>query len=137
MPGEAAERPRLAPSTWLVGQLDESALANPPWAVERAKLGYIQMGELAYHIAEHADGERTVGEIAHAVTLALGRPVSVSDVQALIHTVLVPRGVMLAPERCGPDDELALDDHLPWTTTSPSSRQRTGTGTSSGAPGPG
>jgi hypothetical protein len=110
MLGEASERPRLAPSTWLVGQLDQSALANPPWAVERAKLGYIQMGELAYHVAEHADGERTVGEIAHAVTLALGRPVSVNDVNALIHTVLVPRGVVETPGGYGPDGELALDD---------------------------
>lgn len=112
MPGEtSSERPRLAPSTWLVGQLDQSALANPPWAVERAKRGYIQMGELAYHVAEQADGERTVGEIAHAVTLALGRPVSVSDVNALIHTVLVPRGVMEGPGGYSVDDELALDDH--------------------------
>jgi hypothetical protein len=110
MAGEAADRPRLAPATWLVGQLDESALANPPWAVERAQLGYIQMGELAYHVAEHADGERTVGEIAHAVTLALGRPVSASDVNALIHTVLVPRGVMLPPGGDGPEDDLALDE---------------------------
>jgi hypothetical protein len=114
MPGEAAERPKLAQSTWLVGQLDESALVNPPWAVERAKLGYIQMGELAYHVAEQADGERTVGEIATAVTASLGRPVSAGDVQALIHTVLVPRGVVTVQggptqDGTGPDGGLLLD----------------------------
>mgnify|MGYP000985375702 CR=1 FL=1 len=57
MAGDSLERPRLAPSTWLVGRLGESALANPPWAVERARHGYISMGELAYHVAEQADGD--------------------------------------------------------------------------------
>lgn len=93
---DTAERPQLAPATWLVGRLDESALESPPWAVERAGLGYVQMGELAYHVAEQANGEHTVEEIAAAVSAALQRPVGVADVHALIHTVLVPRGVVTA-----------------------------------------
>lgn len=106
---DTAERPRLAPGTWLVGRLDESALEHPPWAVERAKLGYVQMGELAYHVAEQVDGERTVEEIAAAVSAALDRPVGVADVYALIYTVLVPRGVVAghADDRPLPDESRA------------------------------
>jgi putative peptide zinc metalloprotease protein len=87
-------RPVLAPSTWLVGQLQESALARPPWAVEQPKRGYVEMSELAYRIAEQANGEQTVDEIATAVSTALRRPVSAIDVEALIDTVLIPRGVV-------------------------------------------
>jgi putative peptide zinc metalloprotease protein len=103
----SADRPSLAPATWLVGQLHESALENPLWAVERAKLGYIQMGELAYRVAEQANGEQTAEEIAAAVSEAVQRPVRVHDVQALIHTVLIPRGVLLDPSGTFPD---AADD---------------------------
>lgn len=88
------DRPVLAPSTWLVGQLLESALEDPPWAVEQPKRGYVEMSELAYRVAEQATGEQTVDEIATAVSTALRRPVSATDVEALIDTVLVPRGVV-------------------------------------------
>ena len=86
--------PALAPSTWLVGQLQESALEDPPWAVEQPKRGYVEMSELAYRVAEQATGDQTIDEIATAVSTALRRPVSAIDVEALIDTVLIPRGVV-------------------------------------------
>ena len=91
------DRPALAPSTWLVGRLEESALEQPPWAVEQPTRGYVEMSELAYRVAEQATGDQTVEEIATAVSTALRRPVSAIDVEALIDTVLIPRGVVRAP----------------------------------------
>src|SRR3954447_2244643 len=93
------DRPALAPSTWLVGHLLESALEDPPWAVERPGHGYIPMGELAYRVAEQANGEQTVAEIALAVSAVLGREVTAGDVRALITMVLIPRGVVSDPVR--------------------------------------
>lgn len=69
-------------------------------------MGYVQMGELAYHIAEQSNGERTVDQIARAVSEALGRPVGVGDVRALIHTVLVPRGVVTVAGEGDPVDDV-------------------------------
>ncbi|MGE3267832.1 MAG: hypothetical protein AB7P40_03720 [Chloroflexota bacterium] len=89
--------PQLAPGIWLVGHLQESALEDPPWGVERAGHGYIQMGELAYRIAEQANGEQTIDEIAAAVSAVLERTVSARDVGAIISTVLIPQGVIPAP----------------------------------------
>ena len=77
--------------------------------MERAKLGYIHMGELAYRVAEQANGEQTIEEIAVAVSAAVQRPVSVHDVQALIHTVLMPRGVLHDPTGQWPADDDADD----------------------------
>jgi hypothetical protein len=106
-------RPVLAPSTWLVGQLQESALERPPWAVEQPKRGYVEMSELAYRIAEQANGEQTIDEIATAVSTALRRPVSAIDVEALIETVLIPRGVVQGARGAEDDvpDSLADPPH--------------------------
>ncbi|MFN8635390.1 MAG: hypothetical protein U0893_16200 [Chloroflexota bacterium] len=118
---ETPDRPVLAPGTWLVGQLAESALENPPWAVERAKVGYVQMGELAYRVAEQADGEQTVDEIATAVSVVLRRSVSTQDVEALIHTVLIPRGVVLGPNGVAHAEQEDRDDGLENEGTLPGS----------------
>lgn len=108
-PGERRDRPVLAPDTWLVGQLQESALEAPPWAVERRGRGYVEMSELSFRIAEQATGEQSIDEIATAVSTVLRRPVSAVDVAALVHTVLVPRGVVRSAD--GSDDaERALDE---------------------------
>lgn len=96
------DRPELAPEIWLVGRLEESALEDPPWAVEQAKRGYLQMGELAYRVAEQANGEQSIEEIATAVSTALRRPVSAQDVEALIATVLIPRGIVRGAEEAPP-----------------------------------
>jgi hypothetical protein len=128
-------RPVLAPSTWLVGQLQESALERPPWAVEQPKRGYVEMSELAYRIAEQATGEQTVDEIATAVSTMLRRPVSAVDVEALIDTVLIPRGVVQGANGLVEHDGLAehadpADTDLPdvsvATTRAPRGARRRG-----------
>jgi hypothetical protein len=119
------DRPVLAPSTWLVGQLQESALENPPWAVEQAKRGYIEMSELAYRVAEQANGDQTIDEIATAVSTALRRPVSAVDVEALIDTVLIPRGVVRDSNgQAHQDDPDAADADDP--SSAPSARDGRG-----------
>jgi hypothetical protein len=47
-----AERPKLAPGVDLAGQMQESAVVNPPWLLEREEAGYIQVTELLYRVAE-------------------------------------------------------------------------------------
>ena len=125
-------RPILAPATWLVGQLTESALVDPPWAVEQAQVGYIQMGQLAYHVAEQATGEQTIEEIAAAVSQAVQGTVTPQDVRAMVHMVLIPRGVLQDPDAPDLADDPALEDHPeaaepePLVLTGPAGRPRRG-----------
>ncbi|MCC7369176.1 MAG: hypothetical protein IT306_12175 [Chloroflexi bacterium] len=145
----APDLPTLAPKTWLVGHLTESALQSPPWAVERSGRGYIQMGELAYLVAEQATGQQTVEEIARAVSEAQGRPVSAGDVQALIDFVLIPRGVLADPADEPAEEWLGAVDAAEAAEEGPSGlaatglaatglagRQRRGAGPGRRAPGP-
>ena len=122
----SSDRPVLAPATWLVGRLEESALEQPPWAVEQPQRGYVEMSELAYRVAEQATGDQTIEEIATAVSTALRRPVSAVDVEALIDTVLVPRGVVRAPNGYADDRAYApaaLDPRGRRATPAPASRR--------------
>ena len=102
------ERPRLAPSVKLAGQMRESAFVKPPWLIEREGAGYCQVTELLYRIAELCDGEHTPDEIAARVAQATGRNVSADNVRALIARQLLPRGLVATADGrhvaadCGP-----------------------------------
>ena len=75
------------------------------------------MSELAYRVAEQATGDQTVDEIATAVSTALRRPVSAVDVEALIDTILIPRGVVRAPNGYAhADDSTPTPMRLPRLT---------------------
>ena len=74
--------------------MQESAFEDPPWLIEREGAGYVQVTELLYSIAEHADGHRTVQEIADAVSNVTGRTVSADNVRQLATTQLVAKGLM-------------------------------------------
>jgi len=90
---ECSDRPVLAPGVELVGELPDSAFAERQWLIRRDG-GFIQVTELLFRIAEHANGERTLAEIATGVTDATEWLVTAEQVRQLIETKLVPLGLV-------------------------------------------
>lgn len=83
------ERPALAPNIELVGALQESGFQDQQWLIERNGQ-FIQVTELLYRIAEQANGERTLEEIAAGVTAATEWIVTADHVRQLIERKLIP-----------------------------------------------
>ncbi len=77
--------------------MHESAFVDPPWLLEREGSGYVQVTRLLHQIAEHANGENTVEDIAARISES-GTPVSPATVQGLVARLLVPRGLVEAPD---------------------------------------
>jgi hypothetical protein len=88
-----SDRPALAPNVELVGELQGSGFADRQWLIQRDGR-YIQVSELLYRIAEHADGKRDLETIAAAVTEASPWIVSAEQVWTLIASRLVPLGII-------------------------------------------
>jgi hypothetical protein len=61
------EQPALAPSVQLVGEMQGSGFKDRQWLIQRDG-HYIQVTELLYRVAELANGERTLREIAAELT---------------------------------------------------------------------
>jgi putative peptide zinc metalloprotease protein len=91
------ERPALAPGVELAGKLHDSAFAASQWLVQRNG-HFIQLTALLYQIATLANGERTLEEIATAVTDATSRHISANNVQYLIANRLIPTGLIAGAE---------------------------------------
>ncbi|MDQ3871258.1 MAG: hypothetical protein M3301_06550, partial [Chloroflexota bacterium] len=89
---EVPERPALAPAVELKGEMTESAFKEPPWLIERDGR-YIQVSKLLYQVAEQANGQRTLAEIATAVSTATGRRVTPDNVRQLAAS-LIRSGVL-------------------------------------------
>jgi putative peptide zinc metalloprotease protein len=94
--------------------MQESAFVNPPWLLEREGSGYVQVTELLYRIAEHADGSNTVEQIAQKISDA-GKPVNPTTIRTLVAQLLIPRGLVemadgnAVPVTSGPSSPLALN----------------------------
>jgi putative peptide zinc metalloprotease protein len=87
------ECPTLAPNVRLIGEMKGTGFEDTQWLVERAGR-FIQVSELVYRIAEHANGQRTLGEIASQVTEATDWIVEAGDVRQLIQDKLMPVGLI-------------------------------------------
>jgi hypothetical protein len=74
--------------------MQESAFVKPPWLIERQGEGYLQVPKPLYRVAERADGEHTVGDIAREVGESEGLRLSADNVRQLIATQLMPNGVV-------------------------------------------
>jgi putative peptide zinc metalloprotease protein len=105
-------RPTLDSGVELVGEFQGSGFAERQWLITRGDR-FIQVTELLYRIAEHADGERTVEEIAEAVTEATEWLVTPQNVHDLIESRLIPLGV------------IGADATAPATTQSPARSETT------------
>src|SRR5918992_123414 len=91
---EVAERPAVAPGVELSGEMEESAFERPPWLVRRGD-AFIRLTELLYRVVEHSDGQRSIGQIAEAVSKATGRAVSGDNVRELVRDRLIPLGLII------------------------------------------
>jgi len=71
-----SERPALAPQVHLSGQMQASGFTEPLWLIQRDGQ-FLQVSQLLYRVAELANGERTLGEIAarflSSVSIELGQ----------------------------------------------------------------
>src|SRR5256885_11800736 len=64
---DVPERPARCRDVQLVGEMPGTGFADRQWLVQRNG-PYIQLTELLYRIAEHANGEGTLQQIAARVT---------------------------------------------------------------------
>jgi putative peptide zinc metalloprotease protein len=90
---EVPERPTLAPNVQLAGELQGTGFEDRQWLLQRNSR-FLQVTELVYRIAEHADGEHTLEEIAAAVSQAMDRLVSPDQIGYILRTMLIPRGLV-------------------------------------------
>ena len=90
---EVPERPTLAPNVQLVGEMPETGFMDRQWLVQRGGR-FMQVTELLYRVAEQANGERTLEEIAVGVTEATDWMVSADNVRQLIQIKLIPAGLI-------------------------------------------
>ena len=82
---EVPERPALSQNVQLVGEMPETGFTDRQWLIQRDGR-FIQLTELLYRIAEHANGDRTLEEIAARVTDATVWVVTAADVRQLLRT---------------------------------------------------
>ncbi|MCO5178244.1 MAG: hypothetical protein M9890_14915 [Thermomicrobiales bacterium] len=78
----------------LVGELADSGFRDRQWLVERDGQ-FIQLTELLYRVVEHADGERSLDDLATIVAEQTGRPVSGGNIATLIERTLGPAGLLV------------------------------------------
>jgi putative peptide zinc metalloprotease protein len=91
------DRPALAGNVQLVGELQVAAFQQPQWLVQRDG-HFLQVSELLYRVAEQVNGERTLEEIADAVTESSDWLLTADTVRQIIGTKLVPLGVIAATD---------------------------------------
>jgi outer membrane lipoprotein-sorting protein len=87
------EIPRLASNIRLIGKMNGVGFRDQQWLVQRDGK-FIQMTELLYRIAERANGQHTLETIAESVSNSTEWLVDAADVANLIHSKLVPLGLM-------------------------------------------
>jgi putative peptide zinc metalloprotease protein len=91
---DQADPPRLASGVELLGELRDSAFAEPQSLIRRADGQMIQLTRLLYLVVSLIDGIRGPGEIAAIASGRLGRPLSGDQVRYLVTAKLTPLGVM-------------------------------------------
>jgi putative peptide zinc metalloprotease protein len=93
------DRPRRVATAQLRGEMTESAFKDPPYLIEVEGIGqYTQVPWLLYRIAEHADGNRDLEEIAALASDDVKRDVTVENVRELILNLMTMGVVELPPE---------------------------------------
>jgi putative peptide zinc metalloprotease protein len=81
------EQPSLAPSVQLVGEMQGSGFKDRQWLIQRDG-HYIQVTELLYRVAEQANGERTLREIAAELTERTDWVVTEDHVRLLLRKLI-------------------------------------------------
>jgi putative peptide zinc metalloprotease protein len=94
---ELASVPRLAAGVELLGQLKDSAFADPPSLVQRADGQVIQLSRLVYLVVSLIDGTRGADQIADLASASLGRSLTADQVRYLLENKLAPLGIVTRP----------------------------------------
>src|SRR3989442_5244543 len=89
---DVPERPARSREVQLVGEMPGTGFADRQWLVQRNG-HFIQLTELLYRIAEHANGDRTLEQIAAPGTDATAWEVTAADVRPLLPTSAIPSGL--------------------------------------------
>src|SRR5689334_9230456 len=89
--------PKLARGVALAGMLEGTGFVDQQWLVEQNGR-YLQVTELLYQVLLQADGRRTLGEIASAVTATSDWDVTPDNVRQLLATKLLPLGLIAPSE---------------------------------------
>ena len=90
---QLAEKPALGRHVHLSGKMEGLGFRESQWLLEsRGK--FIQVTELLYRIAEQADGNHTLEQIARIVSDSTEWSLEAQDVNYLIKSKLVPLGLM-------------------------------------------
>src|SRR5688572_28274056 len=93
---EIPEAPALAAGVQLVGELPETGFTAKQWlAVRNGK--FIQLGELLYRVAQLANGERTLDDIARQMTETTEWTVTVEHVRKILEK-MIPLGIIAIEE---------------------------------------
>jgi putative peptide zinc metalloprotease protein len=90
------QRPQLAPGIRLRGEMTETAYKVPPWLLERDG-AYIPVPRLLYAVAEQANGNQTLPQMADAVSDAVQRHVTADDIRQLVAN-LIRSGIIATPD---------------------------------------
>ena len=93
--------PRPAEGIELIGEYEGTGLKETPYLARRVDGQVIQLSRLLYLIAEAADGQRDLGQIADRVSREFGRRVTADNTRFLVEEKLRPLGVIAAPEGDG------------------------------------
>jgi putative peptide zinc metalloprotease protein len=91
---DQADPPRLAAGVELLGELQDSAFAEPQSLIRRADGQVIQLSRLLYLVVSLIDGARGPDEIAALASDKLGRSLSGEQVRYLVTAKLDPLGVL-------------------------------------------
>ncbi|MCU1449164.1 MAG: hypothetical protein JWP02_1334 [Acidimicrobiales bacterium] len=99
----ASDRPQLADGIELIGEYEGSGFKEPPSLARRADGQVIQLTPLLYSVAQKADGQKDLGQIAQEVGREIGRTVTADNVHVLVDKKLRPLGVLTAPDGSEPE----------------------------------
>jgi putative peptide zinc metalloprotease protein len=95
-------RPRLAEGIELIGEYKGSGFKEPPYLARRGDGQVIQLPRLLYLVAEQADGQHDMDQIASVAGENFGRPLNADNVRFLVEKKLRPLGVLAAADGSSP-----------------------------------
>jgi putative peptide zinc metalloprotease protein len=87
---------RLVPDVELIGELPETGFTSQQWLARRGNR-FIQITELLFRVLEGIDGDRSVEEIAEAMTASTEYEIVPEQVTYLIAEKLIPAGLVVDP----------------------------------------
>src|SRR3954454_13247283 len=98
-------RPRLTDGTELIGEFEGSGFKEPPALARRGDGQVVQLTPLLYAVAEKADGNRSLDQIADEVGQEIGRTVTADNIRTLVDAKLHPLGLVTATDGSQPEVE--------------------------------